>query len=99
MRTMVLSMSWPLFLIMLGGLLTLVGAGWQARRQAQTGAEVTRAHAKVVALTQQLAARGGDQKPLEELIETRPRLAVADRRNNDEMMQQAAQWRRRFHRR
>jgi hypothetical protein len=56
-------------------------------RQAQTGEEAKLANSKVLALTQQIAARGGDQKTLDELIETRTRLLAADRRINDDMIQ------------
>ena len=87
MRTLVLYMSWPIILITLGGLLTLVGGLWQAKRQAQTAEEAKLANSKVLALTQQIAARGGDQKTLDELIETRTRLLAADRRINDDMIQ------------
>jgi len=81
------SMSWPLSLVTLGGVLTVVGGVWTALRQAQTGEEARQANAKVLQLTQQIAARGGDQKILDELIETRTRLLAVDRRVNDNMIQ------------
>jgi len=79
--------SWPLCLIALGGLLTLVGGIWQTILQAQTGAEAKLANAKVLQLTLEIAARGGDPKILAELIDTRTRLLAADRRVNDDMIQ------------
>ena len=80
-------LSWPLALVTLGGALTFVGGVWTALRQAQRADEAKEANAKVLALTQQIAARGGDQKTLDELIETRTRLLAADRRINDDMIQ------------
>ena len=80
-------MSWPLFLVALGGVLTLVGGVLTAIRQTQAGAEAKIANSQVLDLTRQIAARGGDQKTLDELIETRPRLLAADRRINDDMIQ------------
>ena len=80
-------MYWPQVLVIVGTLLALGGGIWTAIRQAQTGAEAKLANAKVLQLTLEIAARGGDPKILAELIDTRTRFLAADRRVNDDMIQ------------
>jgi hypothetical protein len=79
-------MTWPLLLTTLGGVLVLIGSVWTAIKQTKAGAESAKANTEARELTKEIAARLGDQKLVDELVEARSRLVSADRRANDHMI-------------
>lgn len=79
-------MFWPIALVTLGGLLTIIGGAWTGVREAKEAWESNEAQKKFSNQILSLQARLGDSKATQELVDTYSRLLAADRRASENMI-------------
>jgi hypothetical protein len=73
----------PISLIAVGGLIVVVGSFWLALNTMKSGNETKAANAKLLDTAQDAAARMGNDKTRDELIQARTRLLIDNRSTSD----------------